>query len=50
MTSIRIAVVSALAFAAVLAGGAQVNHASASPATTVTAASVQSAGQLCCDE
>jgi hypothetical protein len=50
MTSIRIAIVSAIAFAAVLAGGAQVQHATVSHTTTVTAASVQAAGELCCDE
>jgi len=50
MTSIRIAIVSAVAFAALLAGGAHVEHASVSHTTTVAAASVQSTGELCCDE
>jgi len=51
MTSIRIAIVSAIAFAAVLAGGAHVQH----PATThhiVTASATVKAAddELCCDE
>jgi hypothetical protein len=50
MNSIRIAIVSALAFAAVLIGGAHAQHASVTHTARVTAASLQPAGELCCDE
>jgi hypothetical protein len=49
MTSIRIAIVSALALAALLAGGARAEHAAVHHVTTV-AASVKPAGEACCDE
>lgn len=50
MTSIRIAIVSALAIAAVLAGGAHAEHASATHHVVTASAAVTPAGDLCCGE